>query len=182
MKLRIPLLLLPRCLEAEADYVSSPLLPACPAFFCLDRSRTSGAPLPSPPTHSLSAQPQPQLTCPLLGLVLLRTSLWGTRALVLWSQSWWQELVARTGFVLGRDRRLVRKRAVDRAQGGHRVFISENVPRCDMINSSCQLSDLLRGKKICTVVHSLNSPDTEDAQISPPNILHDLGSWGCKGL
>lgn len=37
---------------------------------------------------------------------------------------------------------------------GHCMFISENLPRCDIINSSWLLTDLLKDKEVCIVVHS----------------------------
>ena len=97
--------------------------------------------------------------------------------------------MARTGFFAWAKLKessflkLTIKRAANRAQGGHHVIISENLPRCNMINSSWQLSDLLKGKEICIFIHSPELSRHQRWSNSPsPSVLRDLGSLDCKGL
>lgn len=69
------------------------------------------------------------------------------------------ELVARTGFFAQEKwqesflPKLVRKRAANGAQRRSRCVYFLNLLRCNMIISSWQLSDLLKGKAVCIVRH-----------------------------
>ena len=69
--------------------------------------------------------------------------------------------------------------------GGHHVLIFVNLPRCNMINPSWRLSDLLGARRFASLLATLNSPEIEDGHISSfPDVLHVLKCKGppCKGL
>lgn len=80
---------------------------------------------------------------------------------------------------------LVRKRVANGAQsGGHHVLIFVNLPRCNMINPSWRLSDLLGARRPASSFATLNSPEIEDGHLSSfPEVLHVLKCKGppCKG-
>lgn len=81
---------------------------------------------------------------------------------------------------------LMRKRVANGAQsGGHHVLIFVNLPRCNMINASWRLSDLLGARRFASSLATPNSPEIEDGHISSfPDVLHVLKCKGppCKGL
>lgn len=106
-----------------------------------------------------------------------------TWARVSWSQTWWRGLASLLGAGGWKESflpKLMRMRVANGAGagGGHRVFISKNLSRCNMINSSWRLSDLLGARRFALLA-ALKFSETEDGHISP--FLSVLRVLGCKG-
>lgn len=100
------------------------------------------------------------------------------------------ELVARTGFFAQEKwqesflPKLVRKRAANGAQRRSLCvyFLKSSQMQYDNFQLATVRSAQGQGGLHRPSSIPLTSPDTEDGQISPPNVVHDLGSLDCEGL